>query len=159
MGALVRCMHQPPAYKPMKMPRIPALIRAGTQRQTQPERSTAQKKPAQGGFFPNSRQGADPSADLSMPFLGRLGCSSEPTAPRYHLGLTFGGGLLPQLALLGELFPGAFALGEVVVVAGIRHELPAFLRAHLPEVKDAVGMADAPDAEVFAAIRALKDRF
>lgn len=34
-----------------------------------------------------------------------------------------------------------------------------FLRAHLPEVKDAIGMADAPDAEVFAAIRALKDRF
>lgn len=34
-----------------------------------------------------------------------------------------------------------------------------FLRAALPEVKAAVGLPDAPDAEVFAAIRARKDRF
>jgi hydroxyacylglutathione hydrolase len=34
-----------------------------------------------------------------------------------------------------------------------------FLRAHLPQMKAAVGMADAPDAAVFAEIRARKDRF
>lgn len=34
-----------------------------------------------------------------------------------------------------------------------------FLRAHLPEVKQAVGLPDAPDAAVFAEIRARKDRF
>jgi len=34
-----------------------------------------------------------------------------------------------------------------------------FIRAHLPEVKAAVNMSDAPDAEVFAEIRARKDRF
>ncbi|MFS4580605.1 hydroxyacylglutathione hydrolase [Phaeobacter sp. C3_T13_0] len=34
-----------------------------------------------------------------------------------------------------------------------------FLRAHLDSVKDAVGMAGAPAAEVFAEIRARKDRF
>ncbi len=34
-----------------------------------------------------------------------------------------------------------------------------FLRAHLPQVKAAVGMADAPDVAVFAEIRARKDRF
>ena len=34
-----------------------------------------------------------------------------------------------------------------------------YLRAHLPEVKAAVGMADAPAAAVFAEIRARKDRF
>ena len=34
-----------------------------------------------------------------------------------------------------------------------------FLRAALPEVKAAVGMAGATDAAVFAEIRARKDRF
>lgn len=34
-----------------------------------------------------------------------------------------------------------------------------FLRAHLPEVKALVGMAEATDAEVFAEIRARKDKF
>ncbi|PIE08281.1 MAG: hydroxyacylglutathione hydrolase, partial [Rhodobacterales bacterium] len=34
-----------------------------------------------------------------------------------------------------------------------------FLRAHLPEVKAALGMENAPDVEVFAEIRARKDRF
>ncbi len=34
-----------------------------------------------------------------------------------------------------------------------------YLRAHLPELKAAVGLPDATDAEVFAAIRAKKDRF
>jgi len=34
-----------------------------------------------------------------------------------------------------------------------------FLRAHLPEMKAAVGMSGASDAEVFAALRAQKDRF
>jgi len=34
-----------------------------------------------------------------------------------------------------------------------------FLRAALPQVKAAVGMVGAPDAEVFAEIRSRKDRF
>jgi hydroxyacylglutathione hydrolase len=34
-----------------------------------------------------------------------------------------------------------------------------FLRAHLPEVKAALGMENAPDDEVFAEIRTRKDNF
>lgn len=34
-----------------------------------------------------------------------------------------------------------------------------YLRAHLPALKAVMGLADAPDAAVFAAIRAAKDRF
>lgn len=34
-----------------------------------------------------------------------------------------------------------------------------FLRASLPQMKAAIGLPDAPDAEAFAEIRALKDRF
>ena len=34
-----------------------------------------------------------------------------------------------------------------------------FLRAYIPEVKAAVGLSEAEDSEVFAALRAAKDRF
>jgi hydroxyacylglutathione hydrolase len=34
-----------------------------------------------------------------------------------------------------------------------------FLRAHLPDLKAAIGLPDATDAEAFAEIRARKDRF
>lgn len=51
--------------------------------------------------------------------------------------------------------------GEPTLPTTIGAELDAnpFLRANLPEVKAAIGMADAADAEVFAEIRRRKDNF
>jgi hydroxyacylglutathione hydrolase len=34
-----------------------------------------------------------------------------------------------------------------------------FLRAHMPHMKEGIGLADAPDAEVFAEMRRRKDAF
>lgn len=53
------------------------------------------------------------------------------------------------------------AAGQPTVPVRLSEELATnpFLRAALPEVKAAVGMAGAGDAEVFAEIRARKDRF
>jgi len=53
------------------------------------------------------------------------------------------------------------AAGQATVPASLAEELATnpFLRAHLPEVKAAVGMKDASDAEVFAEIRRRKDAF
>jgi len=55
----------------------------------------------------------------------------------------------------------ARARGEPTVPALLSEELATnpFLRANLPEVKAALGMADAPDARVFAEIRKRKDHF
>ncbi|MBF9034139.1 hydroxyacylglutathione hydrolase [Rhodobacterales bacterium HKCCE2091] len=51
--------------------------------------------------------------------------------------------------------------GEPTVPSKLGEELATnpFLRAHLPEVKAAVGMEEASDVEVFAEIRSRKDRF
>lgn len=53
------------------------------------------------------------------------------------------------------------AAGIPTVPSTLAEELVTnpFLRAHLPEMKTAVGMQNAPDAEVFAAIRKQKDNF
>ena len=55
----------------------------------------------------------------------------------------------------------ARAAGTPTVPSTLREECDTnpFLRAHLPEVKDRLGMASASDAAVFAEIRARKDRF
>ncbi|MFC2970078.1 hydroxyacylglutathione hydrolase [Acidimangrovimonas pyrenivorans] len=60
-----------------------------------------------------------------------------------------------------EQIDHARAEGEPTVPAILAQELETnpFLRAHLPQVKAAVGMPDAPDVAVFAEIRARKDRF
>jgi hydroxyacylglutathione hydrolase len=51
--------------------------------------------------------------------------------------------------------------GEPTVPSTLAEELATnpFLRARLPEVKAAIGLPDAPDAEAFAEIRRRKDRF
>ncbi len=53
------------------------------------------------------------------------------------------------------------ARGEWTVpeLLSVEQETNPFLRADLPEVKAAMGMADASDVDVFAAIRAAKDSF
>jgi hydroxyacylglutathione hydrolase len=55
----------------------------------------------------------------------------------------------------------ARAEGRATVPSRLSGELATnpFLRAALPEVKAAVGMADSPDDAVFAALRARKDKF
>jgi len=51
--------------------------------------------------------------------------------------------------------------GQATVPSTLEEELATnpFLRAHLPQVKNAVGMADATDAEVFGEIRRRKNEF
>ena len=53
------------------------------------------------------------------------------------------------------------ANGQPTVPSTLADELATnpFLRAHLPEMKTAIGMQDAPDAAVFAEIRKRKDDF
>ncbi|ATG47741.1 hydroxyacylglutathione hydrolase [Celeribacter ethanolicus] len=55
----------------------------------------------------------------------------------------------------------ARAKGEATVPSALSLELATnpFLRAHLPQVKQALGMTEAPDVAAFAEIRARKDRF
>ncbi|MGC9368828.1 MAG: hydroxyacylglutathione hydrolase [Paracoccaceae bacterium] len=60
-----------------------------------------------------------------------------------------------------DAIAAARAKGEPTVPALLSEELATnpFLRANLPEVKAALGMAEAPDAQVFAEIRKRKDHF
>lgn len=59
-------------------------------------------------------------------------------------------------AVEAELVEGKFTVPSPLA---LELETNPFLRAHLPSVKEAVDMADASDLEVFAEIRARKDRF
>lgn len=67
----------------------------------------------------------------------------------------------PELNWRIEQIDQARAEGEPTMPAILAQELKTnpFLRAHLPQVKAAVGLPDAPDVAVFAEIRARKDRF
>lgn len=67
----------------------------------------------------------------------------------------------PRLAMRQHEVARARGEGLPSVPVTLEEELATnpFLRASLPEVKAAVGMAGAPDAAVFAEIRARKDRF
>jgi len=67
----------------------------------------------------------------------------------------------PDLISRAQAIGRARATGQATVPSTLATELATnpFLRSHLPAVKSAIGMADAPDARVFAAIRAAKDRF
>lgn len=67
----------------------------------------------------------------------------------------------PALILRIEALAGMRRTGRLPMPSTLSEELATnpFLRAHLPTVKAAVGMQDAPDAEVFAEIRARKNRF
>ncbi|SIO45629.1 hydroxyacylglutathione hydrolase [Rhodovulum sp. ES.010] len=67
----------------------------------------------------------------------------------------------PALNARAEEIGRLRAEGTPTVPARLSEEIETnpFLRADRPEVKAAVGLADASDAEVFAEIRARKDRF
>lgn len=67
----------------------------------------------------------------------------------------------PALISRAEEVRAARSRGRPTVPSVLSEELATnpFLRARLPEVKAAVGMADAPDVEVFAEIRRRKDAF
>ncbi|MBI1172984.1 hydroxyacylglutathione hydrolase [bacterium] len=78
--------------------------------------------------------------------------------------LRFAATVEPQnAALLARIaaVAAARAEGKATVPSLLSEELATnpFLRAPLPEVKTALGLSAAPDAEVFAAIRARKDKF
>ncbi|MCX7643825.1 MAG: hydroxyacylglutathione hydrolase [Rhodobacteraceae bacterium] len=67
----------------------------------------------------------------------------------------------PDLAARAERVAAARREGRPTVPSTLAEELATnpFLRAGLPSVKAALGMAGAPDVEVFAEIRRRKDRF
>ena len=67
----------------------------------------------------------------------------------------------PALISRTEAIAAARAAGKPTVPSLLSEELATnpFLRAGLPEVKAAVGMENASDAEVFGEIRSRKDRF
>lgn len=67
----------------------------------------------------------------------------------------------PELLARAERVRAARARGAPTVPSTLAEELATnpFLRARLPEVKAAIGLPGAADAEAFAEIRARKDRF
>ena len=67
----------------------------------------------------------------------------------------------PDLQVRIARVAAARAKGQATVPSQLSEELATnpYLRAHLPAVKAAVGLAGASDAEVFAEIRARKDKF
>jgi hydroxyacylglutathione hydrolase len=67
----------------------------------------------------------------------------------------------PDLILRGRQITTARDAGQATVPSALKDEIKTnpFLRAGVASLKTAVGMTDAPDALVFAEIRARKDRF
>jgi hydroxyacylglutathione hydrolase len=67
----------------------------------------------------------------------------------------------PALILRGDVISAARAKGQPTVPSRLSDELATnpFLRARDPALKAAIGMAGAPDAAVFAELRARKDKF
>jgi hydroxyacylglutathione hydrolase len=92
---------------------------------------------------------------------GTLVCSGhEYTSANARFALTIEPGN-PELAARAEQVAAARREGRPTVPSTLAEELATnpFLRAGLPSVKAALGMAGAPDVEVFAEIRRRKDRF
>lgn len=92
---------------------------------------------------------------------GTLVCSGhEYTSANARFALTIEPGN-PDLAARSERVDAARREGRPTVPSTLAEELATnpFLRAGLPSVKAALGMAGAPDVEVFAEIRRRKDRF
>ena len=67
----------------------------------------------------------------------------------------------PALILRAQKVATARQMNQPTVPSLLSNELQTnpFLRAHLAEMKDLIGMADATDTETFAEIRRRKDRF
>lgn len=90
-----------------------------------------------------------------------LVCSGhEYTAANIRFALTIDPGN-PALQTRAARVAEARAAGRPTVPSTLAEERATnpFLRAHLPELKAALGLAGAPDAAAFAEIRARKDRF
>jgi hydroxyacylglutathione hydrolase len=90
-----------------------------------------------------------------------LVCSGhEYTAGNARFALTVERGNTALQARAAEI-AAKRALGEATVPSLLSEEIATnpFLRADLPEVKTAIGMADAGDVAAFAEIRSRKDRF
>ena len=90
-----------------------------------------------------------------------LVCSGhEYTAGNARFALTVEPGNTALQARAAEI-AAKRALGEATVPSLLSEEIATnpFLRADLPEVKTAIGMADAGDVAAFAEIRSRKDRF
>ena len=88
-------------------------------------------------------------------------CSGhEYTAGNARFALTVEPGN-PDLAARAKAIEAAREKGEPTVPSTLAEELATnpFMRAHLSEVKSAIGMSDASDVAVFAEIRQRKDRF
>ncbi len=89
-----------------------------------------------------------------------IGSGHEYTASNAKFALTIEPG---NAALISrsKAISAARAEGRPTVPSTLRDELETnpFLRAHIPTVKTHLGMDLAPDVEVFAEIRARKDRF
>jgi hydroxyacylglutathione hydrolase len=88
-------------------------------------------------------------------------CSGhEYTAANIRFALTIDPGN-PALQARAARVAAARAAGRPTVPSTLAEEQATnpFLRAGLPEIRAALGMADAPDAAVLAEIRARKDRF
>lgn len=88
-------------------------------------------------------------------------CSGhEYTAANARFALTIEPGN-PRLVERAEAVRAARDAGRPTVPSTLADELATnpFLRAHLPEIKAALGLDTASDAEAFAEIRARKDRF
>ena len=109
------------------------------------------------------------TADVMWPSLLKLRglppetevyCGHEYTAANVHFALT----IEPKNAALRARADEVVKLcdaGRPTIPSTIGSELQAnpFLRADLPEVAAAVGLAGAPPVQVFAAVRARKDKF
>ena len=95
-----------------------------------------------------------------MPHDTQVYSGHEYTAANIKFALTVDGNN-PVLKARAEEVATLRAGGEPTVPSSIGDELATnpFLRAMAPEVKDGLGMAGAPDAEVFAEIRQRKDSF
>ena len=67
----------------------------------------------------------------------------------------------PDLILRSKGIDAARAAGQPTVPSTLAEEMRTnpFLRADLPQLKAAIGMSDASDVDVFAEVRARKDRF
>ncbi|SLN69846.1 hydroxyacylglutathione hydrolase [Roseisalinus antarcticus] len=88
-------------------------------------------------------------------------CSGhEYTATNARFALTIEPGN-PELISRAGAIDEARAANRPTVPSTLKEEIATnpFLRADVPELKQAIGMDDAPDVEVFAEVRSRKDRF
>ncbi|MEM9319956.1 MAG: hydroxyacylglutathione hydrolase [Pseudomonadota bacterium] len=97
---------------------------------------------------------------MALPDETQVFSGHEYTAANARFALSIEPGNDALLARASAI-DAAVSAGKPTVPSTLAEELATnpFLRAHLPDVKEAVGMAGSADAAVFAEIRSRKDRF